>query len=102
MQGRQREDQLASPLTDVCKLFGELGLEVPRQCKHDIGPILRDLFWLVDRNPRARRESTVLVWVAVHRVLEQVAADTAVVQQCVALAGCAVADDPLPFGAAVE
>ena len=42
------------------------------------------------------------VRIAVDGVLEQITADTAVVEQRVALAGSAVADDPLAFGAAVK
>ena len=102
MQGRQREDELAAPVGDVGELFGQLRLEVPRQCEDDVGPVLVDLGGLVDRNACARRESTVLVRVAVDGVLEQVGADSAVVEQGVALAGCAVADDSLALGAAVE
>ena len=102
MQRGQWKDELAAPLGDVGKLLGQLGLEVPRQRQHDVGPVLVDLSRIVDRNACSRREATVLVRIAVDGVLEQIAADTAVVEQRVALTGCAVADDPLALGVAVE
>ncbi len=71
MQGRQRKNELATPIGDVGELLGQLGLEVPGQRQHDVGSVFVDLGRIVDRNTCARRESTVFVRVAVDGVLEQ-------------------------------
>ena len=102
MQGGEWKDEFAAPVGDVGKLLGQLGLEVPGQRQHDVGPVLVDLGRIVDRNACPRREATVLVRVAVDGVLEQIAADSAVVEQRVALTGCSVTDDSLALGATVE
>ena len=96
------KDELAAPVGDVGKLLGQLGLEVPGQCQHNVGSVLVDLGRIVDRNACPRREPTVLVRIAVDGVLEQIAADTAVVEQRVALAGCSIPNDSLALGATVE
>src|SRR4051794_36317863 len=80
VQGRQRENEHAAPLGDVGELLGDLGFEIPRQCKYHVRPILGDLFGLIDRNPCAGSESSMLVGVSVDRVLEQVAANSAIVE----------------------
>ena len=102
MQRGEGNDELAAPLRDVGKLLGQFRLEVPRQYEHDVGAILADLRRVVNRNARAWSEATVLVRITVDRVLEQIAANTAVVEQRVALAGRSVSDDPLALGTAVE
>src|SRR6476659_5087271 len=50
MQGGEWKDELATPGCNVCKLLGQLGLEVPRQRQHDVGPVLGDLGGIEDRN----------------------------------------------------
>ncbi len=61
-----------------------------------VGPRLGDPLRRIDRDVRARREPAVLVRVAVDRVVEEVGADAAVVEERVPLARGAVADDLLP------
>lgn len=56
----------------------------------------------MDRDPRARGEPTVLVRVAVDGVFDEVRADSAVVQQRVALTRGAVADHALARGPIVQ
>ena len=80
MQGGQWKDKLATPVGNVGKLLSELGLEVPGECQHNLGPVLVDLGRIVDWNACSRREPTVFVWVAVDGVLQQIAADTSVIE----------------------
>ena len=54
MQGGQRKNELATPLGDIGKLLGQLGLEVPGQREHDVGPVLVDLGRIVYRDARAQ------------------------------------------------
>ena len=77
----------------------DLVAQVPRQDQDVVGPVGGDALRRVDRDVRARQEHALLVRAAVDGVLEQVLADAAVVEQRVALARGAVADDPLALGA---
>ena len=87
--------KLAAPLADVAHLLDDLVLQVPGQDQDVVGPGLVDRLDRLDRDVHARREAAVLVGVAVDREVEEVGADAAVVEQRVALAGRAVAADPL-------
>jgi hypothetical protein len=102
MQGGKWKDELATPVGNVGKLVGQLDLEVPRQCQHDVGAVLVDLGWIVDRNPCSGGKATVFVRVAVDGVLEQIAAYTAAIEQRLALGRCSITDDSLALGATVE
>lgn len=96
------EDELSSPFGDVGELFGQLGLEIPGKRENDVGAVLFDLDGVVDRDAGARGEATVLVWIAVDGVLEKIAANAAVVEKRVALAGGSVPDHPFALCTAVE
>ena len=96
---RDRHDQLRPPLLGVGELRGDLAREVPGQDHDRVRPRLGDALRRVDRDVRSRREPAVLVRVAVDGVVEEVGADAAVVEQRVALAGRAVADDLLAVAA---
>ena len=99
---RNRDDQLPAPLADVPELRRDLVDEVPRQDEQVVGTRLGDPLERMDRDVRPRREQTVLVRVAVDRVVEEIGADAAVVQERVALAGSAVPDDLLPLAAELD
>src|SRR5262249_57563245 len=73
----------------------DLASEIPRQDQDDSGLRLRDLLRRVDRYSCPGRERSLLVRVAVDRVVEEVLPDPAIVEQGVALARGAVAHDLL-------
>ena len=79
----------------VRELRRDLAGEVPRQDHDHVRPRLGDPLRRVDRDVRPRRVLALLVRVPVDRVVEEVRADAAVVEQRVALPGRAVADDLL-------
>ena len=92
---RDRDDELRAPLRGVGELRADLAREVPGQDHDHVGPRLGDPLGRVDRDVRPRRVLALLVRVPVDRVVEEVRPDAAVVEQRVALAGRAVADDLL-------
>src|SRR5262245_30643608 len=88
-----RHLELAAPLAHMGHLLHDFVLDVPRKDQQVVRPGLGDLLGRVDRNVGAWREPSVLVRVAVNGVVEKVRSDAAVVQQRVAFAWRAVADD---------
>ena len=77
------------------QLLDQLGPQVPREDEDVVRFVGGYLLGRQDRDAGARGEPAVLVGVAVDRVREQVGPDAAVVEQGVALARGAVADDRL-------
>src|ERR1700736_3973765 len=102
VQGRKRKDELTTPVGDIAEPIGEFGFQVPRQRQHHIWTVLVEKPWITNRDAHTWREAAMLVWITVDDVLEQIAADPAVVEQGVAVARRAVADDALAVGAALE
>ena len=49
----------------------------------------------MDRNVRAGKEFALLVWIAVHGVVDEICSNAAVVQECIALAGSTVSGHAL-------
>src|SRR5713226_4338233 len=90
---RDRYNELSPPRLNQRHLLHDLVLEIPRQDEDVVRPSLEDPLRWVDGYVGARREPALLVRVAVHRVVEEVRPDPAVVQECVALPGCPVPDD---------
>jgi hypothetical protein len=76
-------------------LVDDLVLQVPGKDQDVVGLSLVDRLDRMDRNVHARREAAVLIGVSVDREVEEVGADGAIVEERVALAGRAVAADPL-------
>ncbi len=68
-------------------------LQVPRQNQHVVRTGLTNPFGRKDGNVRAREKLAVLVGIAIDRVVDEVRANAAVVEQRVALARRAVSDD---------
>src|SRR5262245_23710661 len=92
---RNGHDELPSPGADDALLAHDLLFQIPRQDENEVGPGLGYALRRQDRDPCAGREAALLVWIAIHRVVEEIGADAAVVEQRVALAGSAIADHGL-------
>src|ERR1700722_14179357 len=93
-QLRRARSEASAPLADEAELLDDLVLQVPRQDQHHIWSVLAQSLRRADRNVRARQEVALLVRVQVACVVDEIAADAAVVEQCVALRRGAVAGDP--------
>src|SRR5450755_3183186 len=93
-------NELPSPLANVAHLLHDLSLQVPGQDQQIIRPGLTNPFRRINGNMRARSELTVLVRIAVHRVVDKIRSHSAVVQQRIAFAGSAVSNNgfALPLG----
>src|SRR3569623_1081235 len=89
-QRGNRNDELGAPLPDVCQLFHDLVLQIPRQNQHVIRPRFGDLLRSKDRNVRARQELAVLVGITIDDVIDEVGANPAVIQERIAFAGSSV------------
>src|ERR1035437_7595730 len=96
-QLRRARGELPAPLADEAQLLHDLVLEVPRQDQHDIGLFLADRLGRADRDVAAGQEVPLLVGVQIAGVVDEVGAHTTVVEQRVALRGCAVAHDAAPL-----
>ena len=92
---RNRHDEPPAPLADVRGLRADLLPQVPRQDQHIVRPRRPDRVGRKNRNARSRRELALLVRIGVDGEVEEIGADAAVVEQRVALARRAVADDLL-------
>src|SRR5882724_1252559 len=90
-----RDDELGPPRPGVRELLHDLVLEVPRQDEDVVRLLGVDLVGREARDVRTGQEPAVLVGIAIDGEVDEVGADTAVVEQGVALAGSAVAGDPL-------
>src|SRR5262249_54914337 len=90
---RNRNDKFTAPLTYVSHLPYDFFLEIPGKDQDVVWLGLANLVWAEYRNVSSGCEFALLVWVAIDGVVEDVGADTAVVQQSVTFAGCAVAYD---------
>src|SRR5688500_10985746 len=80
-----RYDELSAPGPDIMELLHDLILEIPRQNQHVIRFRLSDLLGRQNRNVRPGQVLPLLVRIAVYRVLDEVGANAAVIQQGVAL-----------------
>src|SRR5882672_916462 len=83
----------ACDLTDRCQ---NLAFQVPGQYQYVVGPGFDQFVRMQNRDMGTGRVLPLLVRIAVDREIEEVSADAAVVEQGVALARSAVADDALP------
>src|SRR5690606_3676067 len=80
------DDELSPPLPHEGFLLDDLRLEVPRQDQHVVGPRLADALGRADRDACPGQEVALLLRVPVDGVVDEIAADPAVVEQGVALA----------------
>src|SRR5262245_46034611 len=81
----------------MAHLFDDLVLQVPWKDQNVVGPSSVDFFHRTDRYVHSGWIWAVLIGIAVRREFKEVGADTAVVKQRVALAGCAVTANSFPF-----
>src|SRR6185369_16673808 len=92
---RDRHDEARAPVTRVAELRDDLVLEVPRQDEDVVRLYLVDARWMEDWNVGSGQELALLVGVTVYRELDEITSDAAIVQQRVAFARSAIADDAL-------
>ena len=81
----------------MAHLLHDLVLEVPRKDQNVVGLGLVDRLHRIDRDVHAGRVAAVLVRIAVDGEVQEIGADSRVVEQGVAFAGGAIAADALPF-----
>src|SRR5258708_980908 len=92
-QLRRARGETPAPLADEAELLDDLLLEVPGKDQHDVGLVFKDRLRRADRYVAPRQEVSLLVWVQVAGVVDEVPTHAAVVEQRVALRRRAVADD---------
>src|SRR5262245_44093884 len=84
------------------ELRHDLVLEVPGQDEDVVRTVLLERLGMPDRDVGSRQVLTLLIRIAVDRVVEEIGANTAEVQERVPLPRRAVAGDALAFAAAVD
>ena len=94
---RNWDKELAAPLRDVTPLSDDFVLQVPRQNKQIIRLGHIDGLDRIDRYMHSRCKAAVFVGVFVHREVEKIRANAAVVEQGIALAGSTIATNPRPL-----
>jgi hypothetical protein len=102
VQGPKRKDELAAPIGDMAELVGQFGLQIPRPSQNHVWAVFGDALRVVNRDAHTWREAAMFVRIAVDDVLEQIAADPAVVEQGVFHARRTVADHALAVGVALK
>src|ERR1700744_3690790 len=90
-----RHDEATAPGPDIMQLLNDLRAQIPRQNQHVVGFRALDRIRMEYGYARARGVTTVLVRASIAGVVEKVGADTAVVEQCIALSGGSVTHHPL-------
>src|SRR5438874_12697852 len=90
-----RDNELSAPFTNVRILGHNFGLYVPRQNQHKIGLGFPDAVGMIDWNVCPRKKPALFIRVPVDDVIQEVRPDATVVQQRVAFAWGAIADDLL-------
>src|SRR4029078_9877453 len=88
-------NEFRAPFLHGTHLLDDLVLKIPRQDEDVVGLGDRDSVKRQDRDVHSRSETPVLVGIAVDGKVEEVGADSAVVEQCVALARCSVSANRL-------
>src|SRR4051794_35543582 len=91
-----RNDESTSPGGNAGKLRHDFLLEIPRKDQDVIRPGIPESIRLEYRNVRSGQELAVFVWAAIHREIDEIGSDPGVIEQCVPLARCAIADDTFP------
>src|SRR5258708_2196626 len=91
-----RNDEFSAPGPDSAHLLDDLFLEVPRQDQQIIGLRLEYVFRLEDRDVSAGQKHSLLVRTPVDGVIDEIRADTAIVQERIALRGRPVGCNGLP------
>src|SRR6266581_5979607 len=92
-----RNNELSAPLSNKSHLLHDFISQIPRQNQEIIRPHFPDFLRRVDRDVRSRRKTPVLIRVAVNRVIEEIGADSTVVEKRIPLAGRPVTGDRFPL-----
>src|SRR6516164_4476377 len=74
-----------TPAADIGELAHDLVFEVPRQDQHVIGLGFKNLLWRKNRNVGAWQIPAMFVRVAINGIVQKIEADTAIVEQRIAL-----------------
>ena len=74
-----------TPAADAGELTHDLVFEVPRQDQHVIGLGFKNPLWRKNRNMGAWQVPAMFVWVAINGIVQKIDADTAIVEQSIAL-----------------
>src|ERR1700733_1686737 len=90
-------NETASPISNEGVLLDDFVLQVPRENKQVVGTSFSNAIRRKNRDVGPRKKLAVLVWIAIHRVIDKVRANSAVIQQCVSLARRSVSCDGLAF-----
>src|SRR5437879_10012076 len=85
-------NKLASPFSNAGHLRHDLVFEVPRQNEQIVGLGFLDLVGMQNRDMRSGPELALLVGLAVHGVVNEIRANTAVIQKRIAFARCPISD----------
>src|SRR5712692_5864315 len=92
-QLRDWHDKLSPPVPYVRVLFHYLILEIPGEDEQIVRLGIPDLLGLKDGNMCARRVLSLFIRITIHSVDEKICSYATVIEQCVTLARCAVAND---------
>src|ERR1700722_17213905 len=92
-----RHNKLRTPLARISQLRHNLILKVPRQNQNIIPPAPADLLPWVDRNVWSRQETPMLVRIPIHGELQEVLANTAIIQQRISFPWRAISGNALPL-----
>src|SRR5262249_16947393 len=94
---RDRDNELSSPVADACHLSHDLVLEVPGKNQDKVRLCFLDFVRVKDWNVDSWHEVALLVRAQVHRVVDKIGPDTAIVQQSDPFCSCAVGSDKFSF-----
>src|ERR1044071_8917493 len=99
---RDGDDEFAAPFANFVHLIDDLLFEIPGQDEDVIGFRFKDFSGSEDRNMSAREELALLVRVAIDGVVEEIGADTAIIEQSVTFSGSAIARDAFALASGID
>src|SRR6266851_1350909 len=102
LQTRDGNDESAAPIPYAGHLGENLFADVPRKDQHVIRPSFPQFVRMVDGNVRPRQVLSLLVRADVHRIIEEVRSNSAIVEERVGLRGRAIPGDTLPLAFRVD
>src|SRR5688572_5677521 len=95
LDARDGYHEFSAPLAHVSALLRDLRQQIPGKNQDVVRLRFPNALRRQDRNARSGCEAPLLVRTAVHRVVQKIRADAAIVEQCIPLAGRAVPDNRL-------
>ena len=93
--GRNGNDPLASPFPYIGGLLDDFGSGIPRPNEDVIRSGFPDPVRRMDRNMGAWEEPTLFVRVPINCIVDEIGSHSAIIEQCIRLAGCSVTHDRL-------